>query len=173
MRSSSCLIAGRKTFQDIPFLFPTAFLVPSSPDSTPFVSRHVSPSDSRVENRRHFPPSRSPVGIICPERDSRVLSFSVHPRQFNSLVGRDMTYSSAVALLHAPPPSLVLYYYSPSLPLHSFYTFRDIHSQKGSPIRYDGDVYRKPTAGLSAGSLSPRCRSAELLISNRVRLIQV
>ncbi|CAL1683467.1 unnamed protein product [Lasius platythorax] len=78
-----------------------------------------------------------------------------------------MTYSSAVAPLHAPP-SL-----ASSLPHSSFSspssdTPREDSFPKGSPIRYDGDVYRKPTARLSAGSLSSRCRSADP-ISNRVR----
>lgn len=99
-----------------------------------------------VENRRHL----ARRDHLSRERFPRP-----PPLQFtlNSLVGSDdMTYSSAVALLHAPILSLVPLI---TLPLfHSSYTFRGIHSRKdlrsdttetsaGSQLRdYPPDLFR-------------------------------
>lgn len=110
-----------------------------------------------------------PPGSSVPREIPASSPFQFHP-QF-SLVGRATwpTHPQSRFYTRQPPRPLPFFLTLP-LFLTSLSYFPRYSFSKGSPIRYDGDVYRKPTAGLSGGCLSPRCRFADP-ISNRVRLI--
>lgn len=164
-----------KTFQDIPFLpLPFSFSLllfpsPSSPAS-PFVSRNAFVRFSPVLAKK----SRNLTGSSVP-RDFRA-SFRVHSRSLQLAAAsptRPWTrlYTRATLSSRSSFPSLPF----PSLPFSSLTLFPLSSARntflKGSDLtRYDGDVCRKPTAGLSGGSLSVRCRSADP-ISNWVRSV--
>lgn len=128
-----------------------SFPFPPSPAS-PFVSRNASVRFSPVLAK-----SRNLAGSSVP-RDSRA-SFSLNLSQ---LAATSPTRPRTP--LHAPP------FLHPLPFFYSLCSARDTFLKGSDSTRYDGDVCRKPTAGLSGGSLSVRCRSADP-ISNWVRSV--
>lgn len=154
MRSSSCLIAGRENLSRYPISPSSLFLLFSSFCGIPIcLPKCVRPSPS--------PPRR--VATLPDHLSREILAL---PSQFTlSLLQLAATSPTRPWMpLHTPP-------FLPSLPFsYPRYSARNTFLKGSDLTRYDGDVCRKPTAGLSGGSLSVRCRSADP-ISNWVRSV--
>lgn len=169
MRSSSCLIAGRKTFQDILFLG----AVPSCP-STSLPPKETEYSYSPFVSQRDLlvglPLTRTATfeGIIHPAGEpplsgspSILELAATSPRHVHA---RFYTHHPLLVPQFLFLPLSLFFVLSSFIPVRAGFILERI---RFDPMR-DGDVCRKPTARLSGGSLSARRRSADP-ISKRVR----
>lgn len=159
MRSSSCLIAGRRrTFQGISFL-----LSPLSSLFLPLLARPVKPPSPSRASPICLPTRLSVLSSVFTYRESR--RRIIYSERFP----RALPFSPP-SVFHWPRRHLLIHplLHAPLSTSSSLLLFVSVgySSPKGSDsTRYGGDVCRKPTAGLS---LSARRRSVDT-ISNRAR----